>query len=158
MLNYPFKEGDKIRCIEADAGYGLLYDSVYTVSGYGHVDLVKVKELDQKLAWYNTRFELFEEKKSYTAQFKVVKWNDWCEAIRLRIAEELKQDEGVAEVDLEDLIYGPALDPTNPSPFCKFHMFHNIYENNVFVEDHKEKDCWWYINSDADLIYKPQLA
>jgi hypothetical protein len=127
----------------------------YTIRRYQTANLVELKEIPGVAAWFDTRFELVEKPKV----FKIVKWEDWCEAIRLRIKEELSRDEAVAEIDLEDLMYGPALNPDDPSPFCKYHMFHNIYENYVFVEDHKQKDCWWYINGDGtSLIYKPQLA
>ena len=159
MSQRPFKEGDKIRCIQADEAYGLLYDSIYTLSGYDRRDLIRVKELDDKLAWYHTRFELFVEKKESSVEFKLILWDDWIEDIEKRIKEELKQDEAVATIELDDLLYGPSLDKENPQKFCEYHSFNNIYENYVFVTHHNEPNCYWYINGDGKtLIYKPQLA
>ena len=90
-----------------------------------------------------------------TITFKILSWVEWSEAISKRIAEELKH----GNITVDDLIFAPKLDPDNPKDFCKIFAWDDVYENNVFVKDHKEDNCYWFINGDTtSLIYKPKLA
>lgn len=67
-----FKSGDKLRCIEGDECSGLQEDSIYTCIGLNAAGLVRIKELNQQHAWYETRFEPL-YKASAPVTFKVVK-------------------------------------------------------------------------------------
>ena len=88
--------------------------------------------------------------------FKVISWDDWSNAITEKITEELRIG---SDIDVEDLIFAPKLDPDDPRPFCKTFMWDDVYENRVFVRVHSNKDCYWFINSDSTcLIYHPKLA
>jgi hypothetical protein len=87
--------------------------------------------------------------------FKVISWQDWSDAIMEKVRSEIKSN---MDLDIEDLVYGPALDSDNPKPFCSRFMFNELYEDRVFVRDHKNNDCYWFINGDSTcFLYKPKL-
>jgi len=87
--------------------------------------------------------------------FKVLSWQNWSDAIVAKTQIELNIN---IDIDIEDLIYGPALDPENPKPFCSKFMFNKLYEDRVFVRHHTDKDSYWFINGDSTcLLYKPKL-
>ncbi len=149
-----FNIGDRVLCIEPQGSEGL-HSLEYTIRRYQCNNLVELVEIPGASAWFDTRFELVVKPQI----FKIVLWDDWIEAIEKRIKEELAQDEAVADIELNDLLYGPSLDEEDPQKFCAYHSMNNIYENYVFVTHYKERNCYWYINGDGTtLIYKPQLA
>ena len=87
--------------------------------------------------------------------FKVISWDDWSNAITKRIIEELRY---AVDLDVEDLIFAPKLDPENPKDFCKRFVFDELYEDRVFVRHNTNKDSYWFINGDSTcLLYKPKL-
>jgi hypothetical protein len=87
--------------------------------------------------------------------FKVISWQDWSDALMKNVLSEIQIN---MDLDLEDLVYGPALDPENPKPFCSNFMFNELYEDRVFVRHHTDKDSYWFINGDSTcLLYKPKL-
>ena len=90
-----------------------------------------------------------------TITFKVISWQDWSDDLMKRVLSEIQNN---MDFDLEDLVYGPALDPENPKPFCSNFMFNALYEDRVFVRHHTYKDSYWFINGDSTcLLYKPKL-
>lgn len=94
-------------------------------------------------------------KHSDSITFKVISWQDWSRKLIDNITIKLKID----NIAAEDLIFAPKLNPDDPRPFCKHFMFDDVYENSVFVRDHKTDNCYWYINGDTThLIYHPKLV
>jgi hypothetical protein len=89
-----------------------------------------------------------------TVTFRSYTWDEWVADIIVKTQEAFI----CGDIDLDDLIHAPKLDPDNPQPFCKAFMFEQLYENRVFVSDHKTKDCYWFINSDnTACIFYPKL-
>lgn len=77
--------------------------------------------------------------------FRLYTWDEWVADILIRTQNAFNN----GDIDLDDLIHGCKLDPDDPAPFCKTFMFDELYENRVFVSDHKTKDCYWFINGDS---------
>lgn len=158
-----FKVGDKVRCIKGYDNHFLRTGDIYTIFSSGEDNSVEYVTLedDERRGWYASKFELL--KPIDTVTFIVREWDEWVADIIKRVGKQVKSsfddpNNYLGDVTLEELILSPKLDPIDPQPFCKSHVFANIYENNVFVKDHKEPNCYWYISGeDTKLIYKPAL-
>ena len=88
-----------------------------------------------------------------TVTFKLLTWEEWVADIYIRTLAQFKN----GEIGLDDLIHAPKLDPDDPKPFCARFIFDDMYENRVFVSDHKTKDCYWFINGDTtSCIFYPK--
>jgi hypothetical protein len=155
-MHNPFKVGDTVK-VKLGLGKILTVGSIHTISRINKDNYI---HLDSDVrGWYPERFELV--KRLNTVSFEVWEWSEWVDDIVGRLKKELRYDfdgNPFAEVTVEDLLFSSKLDPDNPLPFCNEYMVSNIYENHIFVKHYKEKDCYWYINSDSTtLIYKPKL-
>jgi hypothetical protein len=156
-----FKKGDKVRCIQP--AYRLTENRVYTIDGYGDEsegfgfgDLVKLKEVPYSQnvnnLWFQYRFELVEAYNP-TPSFKIIEWKDWVNDTTNRIEKAIND----GSLSIFFVVTASKLDMDDLNPFCKEYCCEGVYESNVFVKHHSEKDCYWYVSNEATLIYKPKL-